>query len=82
MADHPIRYIQFFPKFLSSHLIYIHVAVFLGLYVGNSIAFDHEIPAVPKYAPFVAAGFFFGPASFLHEVKRKAEFQHCFFLVT
>ena len=39
------------------------------VYVGNSIAFDHEIPAVPKYAPFVAAGFFFGPASFLHEVK-------------
>ena len=38
------------------------------MYVGNSIAFDHEIPAVPKYAPFIAAGFFFGPASFLHEV--------------
>ena len=33
------------------------------------MAFDHKIPDVPKYAPFVAAGFFFGPASFLKEVK-------------
>jgi len=36
--------------------------------LGSSIAFDREIPAVAKYAPFVAAGFFFSPASFLHEV--------------
>ena len=35
---------------------------------GNSLAFDKEIPAVAKYAPFVAAGFLFAPASFLHEV--------------
>ena len=32
------------------------------------MAFDKSIPEVPKYAPFVAAGFFFGSASFLHEV--------------
>jgi len=36
--------------------------------LGSSMAFDHKIPDVPKYAPFVAAGFFFGPASFLKEV--------------
>lgn len=36
--------------------------------LGSSMAFDHSIPEVPKYAPFVAAGFFFGSASFLHEV--------------
>eukprot|EP01038_Epipyxis_sp_PR26KG_P009420 gene9420-12689_t len=36
--------------------------------LGSSLAFDHSIPTVPKYAPFVAAGFFFGPATFLHEV--------------
>lgn len=32
------------------------------------MAFDKTIPAVPKYAPFVAAGFFFAPANFLYEV--------------
>jgi hypothetical protein len=36
--------------------------------LGSSMAFDHSIPSVPRYAPFVAAGFFFGPAQFLHEV--------------
>ena len=46
----------------------MYVCMYICMYVGNSIAFDHEIPAVPKYAPFIAAGFFFGPASFLHEV--------------
>ena len=35
---------------------------------GNSLAFDKEVPAVAKYAPFVAAGFLFAPATFLHEV--------------
>ncbi len=36
--------------------------------LGSSMAFDKSIPAVPKYAPFVAAGFFFAPALFLKEV--------------
>jgi len=36
--------------------------------LGSSLPFDKSIPAVPKYAPFVAAGFFFGYAQFLHEV--------------
>mmetsp|Transcript_8357 Transcript_8357/g.14005 ORF Transcript_8357/g.14005 Transcript_8357/m.14005 type:complete len:557 (-) Transcript_8357:233-1903(-) len=36
--------------------------------LGSSLAFDHKIPDVPKYAPFVAAGFFFTTAYFLHEV--------------
>lgn len=29
---------------------------------------EYSIPKVPKYAPFVAAGFFFGPASLLQDV--------------
>lgn len=33
-----------------------------------SRAFERKPRAVPAYAPFVAAGFFFGPAIFLHEV--------------
>ena len=37
--------------------------------LGSSMAFDKATPAIPRYAPFVAAGFFFGPASFLHEVR-------------
>jgi hypothetical protein len=32
------------------------------------MAFDHTTPDVPRYAPFVAAGFFFSPANFLYEV--------------
>lgn len=36
--------------------------------LGSSLAFDSSIPDRPKYAPFVAAGFFFGPADFLYEV--------------
>jgi hypothetical protein len=36
--------------------------------IGNSLAFDKTIPATAKYAPFVAAGFLFAPALFLHEV--------------
>ena len=36
--------------------------------LGSSMAFDRSIPPVPKHAPFVAAGFFFAPAIFLHEV--------------
>jgi [Skp1-protein]-hydroxyproline N-acetylglucosaminyltransferase len=36
--------------------------------LGTSLAFDRKIPDVPNYAPFVAAGFFFAEASFLHEV--------------
>ena len=36
--------------------------------IGNSLAFDKTIPATVKYAPFVAAGFLFAPALFLHEV--------------
>lgn len=36
--------------------------------LGSSLSFDKSIPAVPKYAPFVAAGFFFTYADFLHEV--------------
>jgi hypothetical protein len=34
-----------------------------------SRAFEYQIPSVPKYAPFVAAGFFFGPATLLSEVR-------------
>lgn len=45
------------------------------------MAFDHKIPDVPKYAPFVAAGFFFGPASFLKEVGVTQFVAHfCFVL--
>ena len=36
--------------------------------LGSSLPFDKKIHDVPVYAPFVAAGFFFGPADFLHEV--------------
>ena len=36
--------------------------------LGSSLAFDKSVPAAPKYAPFVAAGFFFAPADFLHDV--------------
>jgi hypothetical protein len=36
--------------------------------LGSSLAFDHEVPDVPVYAPFVAAGFFFSYADFLSEV--------------
>jgi [Skp1-protein]-hydroxyproline N-acetylglucosaminyltransferase len=36
--------------------------------LGSSLPFDKEIPAKPKYAPFVAAGFFFGPAELLYDV--------------
>jgi [Skp1-protein]-hydroxyproline N-acetylglucosaminyltransferase len=36
--------------------------------LGTSLPFDKSIPAVPKYAPFIAAGFFFCSADFLHEV--------------
>ena len=36
----------------------------------SSIAYEKEVPAVPVYAPFVAGGFFFAPALFLHEVNR------------
>jgi hypothetical protein len=30
--------------------------------------FEKSPPAIPPYAPFIAAGFFFGSAKFLHEV--------------
>lgn len=36
--------------------------------LGTARIMDHEIPKVPKYAPFVAAGFFFTVADFLLEV--------------
>ncbi len=36
--------------------------------LGSSMTFDRSIPTVPCYAPFVAAGFFFGPASLLYDV--------------
>jgi len=36
--------------------------------LGSSMAFDSAIPAVPRYAPFVAAGFFFCEGRFLREV--------------
>lgn len=36
--------------------------------LGSSLAFDHKIPDKPKYAPFVAAGFFFSYADFLYDV--------------
>jgi [Skp1-protein]-hydroxyproline N-acetylglucosaminyltransferase len=36
--------------------------------LGSSMAFDAMVPAVPKYAPFVAAGFFFCEGRFIHEV--------------
>lgn len=36
--------------------------------LGTSLPFDRSIPARPKYAPFVAAGFFFAQGDFLHEV--------------
>ena len=36
--------------------------------LGSSMAFDKQVPRRPKYAPFVAAGFFFCWSGFLHEV--------------
>ncbi|KAJ1415736.1 GlcNAc-domain-containing protein, partial [Ochromonadaceae sp. CCMP2298] len=36
--------------------------------LGSSMAFDRTAPHIPRYAPFVAAGFFFASAAFLHEV--------------
>jgi len=36
--------------------------------LGSSLAFDKSMQSVPCYAPFVAAGFFFAEAGFLHEV--------------
>jgi [Skp1-protein]-hydroxyproline N-acetylglucosaminyltransferase len=36
--------------------------------LGSSMAFDHSIPKIPPYAPFVAAGFFFTYGDFLYEV--------------
>jgi [Skp1-protein]-hydroxyproline N-acetylglucosaminyltransferase len=36
--------------------------------LGTSLPFDKSVPTTPKYAPFVAAGFFFGPAELLYEV--------------
>jgi len=36
--------------------------------LGSSLAFDKRKQDVPCYAPFVAAGFFFAQADFLHEV--------------
>jgi len=36
--------------------------------LGSSLAFDHSFQKKPCYAPFVAAGFFFSEAGFLHEV--------------
>lgn len=36
--------------------------------LGSSMTFDHEIPDIPLYAPFVAAGFFFTYGDFLAEV--------------
>ena len=36
--------------------------------LGTSLPFDKEVPPRPKYAPFVAAGFFFAGGDFLHEV--------------
>ena len=37
--------------------------------LGSGLAFDHQKRSVPAYAPFVAAGFFFGYADLLHEVS-------------
>jgi hypothetical protein len=37
--------------------------------LGSSLAFDRTKQSVPCYAPFVAAGFFFAEAGFLHEVR-------------
>jgi hypothetical protein len=36
--------------------------------LGSSLKFDKTYSHVPRYAPFVAAGFFFGPATLLQEV--------------
>ncbi len=36
--------------------------------LGSSMAFDSAIQQTPRYAPFVAAGFFFSWGGFLHEV--------------
>ena len=36
--------------------------------LGSSMAFDTAIQETPRYAPFVAAGFFFAWGGFLHEV--------------
>ena len=36
--------------------------------LGTGQAFDSRFYDIPRYAPFVAAGFFFGPATLLHEV--------------
>ena len=34
----------------------------------SPLAFDKTTPKVPKYAPFIAAGFFFAPATCLYDV--------------
>lgn len=36
--------------------------------LGSSMAFDSSVQSSPRYAPFVAAGFFFSWGGFLHEV--------------
>lgn len=36
--------------------------------LGSPMAFDRQQPKTPRYAPFVAAGFFFGPGSLLRDV--------------
>ena len=36
--------------------------------LGSSMTFDSSIPKTPRYAPFVAAGFFFAEGSFLKDV--------------
>jgi [Skp1-protein]-hydroxyproline N-acetylglucosaminyltransferase len=36
--------------------------------LGSPVAFDKKTPKVAKYAPFIAAGFFFAPASCLSDV--------------
>jgi [Skp1-protein]-hydroxyproline N-acetylglucosaminyltransferase len=36
--------------------------------LGSSMTFDSFVPKTPRYAPFVAAGFFFSWGGFLHEV--------------
>jgi [Skp1-protein]-hydroxyproline N-acetylglucosaminyltransferase len=36
--------------------------------LGSSMAFDSQVPKTPRYAPFVAVGFFFAWGGFLHEV--------------
>eukprot|EP00981_Chlorochromonas_danica_P002708 scaffold537_cov180-Ochromonas_danica.AAC.13 len=36
--------------------------------LGTSLPFDKKVAETPRYAPFVAAGFFFGPSELLREV--------------